>query len=1057
MKRIRFSHIAACIMLATIAACGDSGSSSAPPPPDPAPPEPTIIYSIQGKAVKGVISGATVSVVDGDGATVDSATTTSGSDGSYSIEFSTTDAVVEPIQIVLDGSGAATVCDVSPACEYGLDNDGNALVAGFGETYTLPDGFTLRATIASLTADGDDRSGTAFISPLSDFVTALALDMGSGTDLTVTNLEVANDKVIAFVKTIYPTLNVEQLTEISQVPLLDLTSLENSAPDDLTDVALAATSLSAAVAGFVDAQNSERGSIAQVMDEFNADIALNQEVEGVLLNEVSDTLLASQAVEAISDAVTELDELTSSGVVILPDGAAIDDLDTIRSDAEDALLEIINITTNLTPDELTADVQSSAVGRSELVLIPSNGQIIVSVEARGLTATAAHLHQGFAGANGPVIVALEQDPGNASRLSSPANTTIEQADIDAIMRGETYINVHTATNGGGELRGQVVPDDVLVVISRPNGEEVAPSQVSSSGFARAAVTLNETSNIAQVHLTTNLELTAAHVHSALAGTNGGVAVPLTLDASSTGHWFADDVDFSVLVGQFSGAELYFNLHTADHPAGELRAQVVPSNYQVLISTLDSQQVVSDEPIDSVASGVSAVTLNVETNTFSIHVNTTGVEDATGVHIHAGAAGVGGAVAFPLEQSLGDINRWSAENQMFTADQLVSFLDGGMYVNVHTPTYPAGEIRGQLTALAPGLGDSDGDGVVDREDAFPNDPSESVDSDGDGVGDNSDTFPNDPAEQADSDGDGVGDNADAFPENAQETVDTDGDGVGDNSDACPTDPAETLDSDGDGICDNSDPVDNSQDADGDGVNDSVDAFPNDPNESQDSDGDGVGDNADQFPNDSSETVDSDGDGVGDNGDAFPNDASESADSDADGVGDNADAFPNDASETTDTDGDGVGDNADAFPTDSTETVDTDGDGVGDNGDNCPLDANPGQENSDGLGAGDACESQSAPAYSEIQAIFDSRCVGCHGSSGGLTLTSSVSYNNLVNVPSNQMPSLDRVEPGDPDNSYLVWKIEGRTGITGSRMPLGGPFLSQETIDLIRSWISAGAPR
>lgn len=56
-------------------------------------------------------------------------------------------------------------------------------------------------------------------------------------------------------------------------------------------------------------------------------------------------------------------------------------------------------------------------------------------------------------------------------------------------------------------------------------------------------------------------------------------------------------------------------------------------------------------------------------------------------------------------------------------------------------------------------DSDGDGVVDAEDVFPNDPNEWLDSDGDGVGDNGDAFPSDASESADSDSDGIGDNAD----------------------------------------------------------------------------------------------------------------------------------------------------------------------------------------------------------------------------------------------------------------------------------------------------------
>ena len=63
-------------------------------------------------------------------------------------------------------------------------------------------------------------------------------------------------------------------------------------------------------------------------------------------------------------------------------------------------------------------------------------------------------------------------------------------------------------------------------------------------------------------------------------------------------------------------------------------------------------------------------------------------------------------------------------------------------------------------LGGGAKDSDGDGVNDDEDAFPNDPKETADTDNDGVGDNADVFPNDPTEIADCDNDGVGDNADA---------------------------------------------------------------------------------------------------------------------------------------------------------------------------------------------------------------------------------------------------------------------------------------------------------
>ena len=102
-------------------------------------------------------------------------------------------------------------------------------------------------------------------------------------------------------------------------------------------------------------------------------------------------------------------------------------------------------------------------------------------------------------------------------------------------------------------------------------------------------------------------------------------------------------------------------------------------------------------------------------------------------------------------------------------------------------------------------DTDGDGVIDTEDDFPDNPDETTDSDGDGVGDNADEFPFDANETHDDDGDGVGNNTDAFPQDGNETHDDDGDGVGNNTDAFPQDANETMDTDADGVGDNIDPA------------------------------------------------------------------------------------------------------------------------------------------------------------------------------------------------------------------------------------------------------------
>ncbi|HEU4781545.1 MAG TPA: hypothetical protein VFS58_16805 [Steroidobacteraceae bacterium] len=100
------------------------------------------------------------------------------------------------------------------------------------------------------------------------------------------------------------------------------------------------------------------------------------------------------------------------------------------------------------------------------------------------------------------------------------------------------------------------------------------------------------------------------------------------------------------------------------------------------------------------------------------------------------------------------------------------------------------------------------------------------------------------------------------------------------------------------------------------------------------------------------------------------------------------------------------------------------------------------------------------FQEIQdTIFTARCVGCHSGANapqGLRLDPGNSYALLVNVASAEVPGLLRVSPGNPNASYLVQKIEG-TAAVGVRMPADGPpYLSLDRIDLVRRWISAGAP-
>jgi mono/diheme cytochrome c family protein len=92
--------------------------------------------------------------------------------------------------------------------------------------------------------------------------------------------------------------------------------------------------------------------------------------------------------------------------------------------------------------------------------------------------------------------------------------------------------------------------------------------------------------------------------------------------------------------------------------------------------------------------------------------------------------------------------------------------------------------------------------------------------------------------------------------------------------------------------------------------------------------------------------------------------------------------------------------------------------------------------------------------DVQPIFDTNCVGCHGDGGnaGLDLRSGPSYTNLVQIPATES-ALNRVERDEPLQSWLYLKMTGQQNV-GTEMPPGGP-LDATVTDVVRTWIEEGA--
>ena len=86
--------------------------------------------------------------------------------------------------------------------------------------------------------------------------------------------------------------------------------------------------------------------------------------------------------------------------------------------------------------------------------VADDGTLTGSVTTKDVQGTMAHIHRGAKGANGPVIVPLSK---NGDTYSVPAGRKLTAAQMEDLKAGRLYVNVHTARNKGGEVRGQLQP------------------------------------------------------------------------------------------------------------------------------------------------------------------------------------------------------------------------------------------------------------------------------------------------------------------------------------------------------------------------------------------------------------------------------------------------------------------------------------------------------------------------------------------------------------------------------------------------------------------------
>lgn len=229
---------------------------------------------------------------------------------------------------------------------------------------------------------------------------------------------------------------------------------------------------------------------------------------------------------------------------------------------------------------LTGEAESPAgdpvgTGKATIRLRAGQGQLCYQLAATNLpAAVAAHIHKADPGVAGPVVVPL-QTPDAAGTSSGCA--AVVRTLVAAILADPAsyYVNVHTAGFPAGAVRGQLAGTSTTSFGTIFAFDLKGTSEPTATGAAVVRIRKDAGLVCYRLHAANvTLPTVAAHIHRGTAGINGPVVIPFTApgaDGNSSGCATADPALIDEIIGNPAG--FYVNVHTKEHPAGAIRAQL----------------------------------------------------------------------------------------------------------------------------------------------------------------------------------------------------------------------------------------------------------------------------------------------------------------------------------------------------------------------------------------------------------------------------------------------------------------------------------------------------
>lgn len=226
-------------------------------------------------------------------------------------------------------------------------------------------------------------------------------------------------------------------------------------------------------------------------------------------------------------------------------------------------------------------VNTLGVGIASIKVNASLDTLWYDIVTSGLSGgiTGAHFHAGAPGVSGGVEVDILSSLVGTRLSGAIIGSPLNKPFIGKLLRGELYLNLHTALNANGEIRGQVYRSARQGYTINLNGNQEVPV-ITTGAKGTGIVSIDAFNESAHYMIVVDgLAPTAIHFHKQVAGQNGGVIydlLPSLKNNGAFGYWKATDGSpfTTAIANAFNSDSIYANVHTAVNLNGEIRGQVI---------------------------------------------------------------------------------------------------------------------------------------------------------------------------------------------------------------------------------------------------------------------------------------------------------------------------------------------------------------------------------------------------------------------------------------------------------------------------------------------------